>query len=64
MAIPFGVLLAAAVYTLMGLVWSGIIVAVVLPIVLVIRLLQRRGDHSVNAGQGGRLLVRAHKPHI
>jgi hypothetical protein len=60
---PFDVLLVAGVYTLMGLIWAGIIVAIVVPIVLILRLFQRLGDHSVKMGPETRVLVRAHKPH-
>jgi hypothetical protein len=61
---PVGVLLVAGVYTLMGLVWMGIILAIVLPIVLIIRLFRRLGDRSVKMRHEGRVLVRAHRPHI
>jgi hypothetical protein len=64
MPFPFGVLLVAGVYTLMGLIWSGIIVAIVVPIVLIIRLFQRLGDRSVKMGHETRVLVHAHKPHL
>lgn len=63
MTFPFDVLLVAGVYTLMGLIWAGIIVAIVVPIVLILRLFQRLGDHSVKMGPETRVLVRAHKPH-
>lgn len=64
MPFPFSVLLVAGVYTLMGLVWSGIIVAIVLPIVLIVRMFQRPGDRSVKMGHQRRVLVHAHKPHL
>lgn len=63
MTFPFDVLLVAGIYTLMVLIWAGIIVAIVAPIILMIRLFQRVGDHSVKLGPGTRVLVRAHKPH-
>jgi hypothetical protein len=61
---PFDVLLVVAVYTLLALVWSGIIAAIVLPIVLVMRLFQRPGDRSVKTRHETRVLVRAHRPHV
>ena len=64
MTFPFDVLLVAGVYTLMGLIWAGIIVAIVVPIVLIIRLFQRLADRPVKTGPGTRVLVRAHKPHL
>lgn len=63
MTFPFDILLVAAVYTLLGLVWSALVVAIVLPVVLVARLFQRLGDHQPKMRHGGRVLVRAHRPH-
>jgi hypothetical protein len=60
---PFNVLLVSGLYTLMGLIWAGIIVAIVGPILLIRRLFQRLGDHSLKMGPETRVLVRAHKPH-
>jgi hypothetical protein len=64
-ASPFDVLLVVAIYTLLALIWSGIIVAIVLPIVLISRLFQRLGDRSAKAPHDRGVLVRAaHRPHI